>query len=164
MALSLTAIENLLSGIDRQDLQRLAKKFLSVDTLPMGDIQRWLEQRGGLDAALLLQPGSITTELLPFKFVSGIVDATSGTPSIVNGTGFTITDNGVGDYTINFTPAFADIPAVAVTGRVGAGGIGVIDAKLSAASAVTASAARIAAYRTDTGANIDSEFHFVAIK
>ena len=97
------------------------------------------------------------------RIVRGIVDATSGTPVVVKGTGFTVTDNGVGLYTINFTVPFADAPSVLVTAREGAGGIDIVVAKLRAGTPVTASAARVVCYRWDTSAGIDAVFHFAAI-
>jgi hypothetical protein len=95
------------------------------------------------------------------RTVHGIIDATSGTPSIVKGTGFTITDNGVGDYTINFNVAFGDVPSVVITGRRSASGVGNIT-KLHPVTAPTASAARVQSFRYDTGAMDDVEFHFIA--
>jgi hypothetical protein len=96
------------------------------------------------------------------RVIRGVVDATSGTPSILEGDGFTITDNGVGDYTINFTTAFGDVPAVTVTARRCAAGV-VAYAKLDAGVAPTASAARVSIVRLDTLALNDGEFHFTAV-
>ncbi len=40
--------------------------------------------------------------------------------TIFNGAGFTVTKNGTGSYTLNFTTAFADVPAVTITPTIGA--------------------------------------------
>jgi hypothetical protein len=93
------------------------------------------------------------------RVVRGIVDGSSGTPSISEGTGtFTITDNGVGDYTINFTQAFGDVPSVDVTAGSTAGDI---SGKIRDGVPVTASAARV--FFRKAGAAFDTEFHFIAI-
>lgn len=96
------------------------------------------------------------------RTVRGIVDATSGTPSILAGSGFTVTDNSIGDYTLNFSPAFSAVPAVIVTARSAAGGVSIPRAILHPAAPVTAAAARIEARRDDTFATIDISFHFIA--
>ncbi len=40
--------------------------------------------------------------------------------TIYNGTGFTVTHNGTGNYTLNFSPAFTDVPALILTAYSGA--------------------------------------------
>jgi hypothetical protein len=50
--------------------------------------------------------------LSQLRIVRGIVEL-NGT--IFNGTGFTVTTNGTGSYTLNFNPAFTDVPTVVVT-------------------------------------------------
>lgn len=93
------------------------------------------------------------------KVVRGTVDAQSGTPSITAGTGFSVTDNGVGDYTINFSPAFSDVPTVvAVVGRAAAAAF----VRVHSSQAVTASAARFITFTT-AFAVADCEFHFIAV-
>jgi len=46
------------------------------------------------------------------RIVRGIVQPTG---AIYNGTGFTITRNSAGNYTISFSPAFADTPSLTIT-------------------------------------------------
>jgi hypothetical protein len=53
----------------------------------------------------------------PLRIVRGIVEF-NGT--IYNGTGFTVTVNGTGSYTLNFNPPFTDVPAVVVTPSISA--------------------------------------------
>lgn len=119
------------------------------------EVMRRLEQQ----ASLIRQ---LQGALDGMRVVRGIVDATSGTPSISEGTGFTITDNGVGDYTINFTTAFSDVPAVTLTARRCASNQDAY-ARLHVTTAPTASAARVTTIRLDTRAVDDAEFHFIAI-
>lgn len=91
------------------------------------------------------------------KIIRGIVD-TSGSGSIVKGSGFTITRNGVGDVTINFTAAFSDLPTVTATGYAAAAQSPLVDM-----IALTTSAVRLRRYRSSTEINNDEKIHFIAI-
>lgn len=90
------------------------------------------------------------------QIIAGVIDST-GAGSIVAGTGFTITRNGVGDVTITFTSAFSGTPSVTAT---------VADAtnnriaKLKAATTTTT--AQIQCFSL-AGTNTDNLFHFHAI-
>lgn len=97
------------------------------------------------------------------RIVRGIVDATSGTPAIVAGEGFTITDLGVGNYRINFTTAFGGVPSVALTAHKDSAAADRVVAKLHRPGTVSASVAELITYRTDTGALLDASFHFIAV-
>lgn len=86
-----------------------------VDDLPMGDLQRTLEQQWVPDTATLLPPGSVTREVLATAWVSGTVGATG----IISSTGagspaWDVVRNGAGDYTITF-PAYRTVPQVVGT-------------------------------------------------
>lgn len=92
------------------------------------------------------------------RIVRGIVDVTAGTPTISEGTGFTITDVGVGNYTVNFTPVFADVPAVVFTGADGGG-----TETVPRITAASASAATVLFVKRSDGTVHDTDFHFVAV-
>jgi hypothetical protein len=47
------------------------------------------------------------------RIVRGIVSATGG---IIKGSGFSVSSNGIGVFTITFTPSFADVPAITLSG------------------------------------------------
>jgi hypothetical protein len=77
-----------------------------------------------------------------------------------------ITDNGVGDYTLNFTTALPDVNyAVTLAGFRGVGGAGSVTtgkSNIAYSSAVTASNVRV--MHTDTVATaVDPEAYSVAI-
>lgn len=97
------------------------------------------------------------------RIVRGIVDAVDGSPAIGAGTGFTVTDLGVGLYRINFDPAFSDLPSVVLGAHNDADASNRVAAKLSLTASVTASSATLFTYRTDTGALLDASFHFIAV-
>ena len=82
----------------------------------------------------------------------GIVDTTSP-GSVVEGTGFTVTRNGVGDVTITFTTAFSDVPAVA---------LGSVGNTASLGATPTTTTAQILRYVSTTGAQADGRVTFVA--
>ena len=62
------------------------------------------------------------------RIIRGIVrpDGTVYPGSTTSGTGFTITKGAAGNYTITFSPAFADAPALVVTGLTTANGSPVV--------------------------------------
>jgi hypothetical protein len=92
------------------------------------------------------------------KIIRGIID-TTGAGSIVEGIGFSIARNGVGDLTITYTDDFSDVPSVDLT-AVGAGGT-VAHATIYSAAARTPTSVRV--YRTDgAGAAADGVFDFTA--
>lgn len=95
---------------------------MKVDDLPLGDLQRSLEQSWAPDTATLLVPGSVTREILATAWVSGTIGA--GGTVVAQGAGsppFTVVRNGAGDYTITFppykiTPQALGTPRSSVTG------------------------------------------------
>lgn len=91
------------------------------------------------------------------RTVRGVVNA-DGT--IAEGDGFSITKNGTGDYTINFAPAFNDVPSVTMLARQMAGGAPLF---MLRDVPVTASAAEVLTYNWSGGALLDALFHFVAV-
>lgn len=56
-------------------------------------------------------PNRITMTVEVGRTIRGIINTTG--PSIIAGSGFTVTKNGVGDVTVHFTPPFVRPPAVA---------------------------------------------------
>lgn len=90
------------------------------------------------------------------RIVRGVINGT-GTAAIMEGTGFTLTDNGVGDYTITFSPPFSDRPSVTVLGTVN----GLLHREHNSSPA-DGTAIRIETF-TLAGANNDCVFHFIAI-
>jgi hypothetical protein len=93
------------------------------------------------------------------RSVRGIV---SGAGAVLGGSGdFSVVRNGVGDYTVTFTPQFADVPSVDPVPRIG--GAVLAHAVLGGSTAVTASAARVLIFDlAAANAAIDAEFHFHA--
>lgn len=89
------------------------------------------------------------------KVIRGVVLA-NGT--ISKGTGFTITKNGTGDYTINYTAAFSDLPTVQVTIETGAG-----TSYMAIITVNAAGSTRINTQASTTGAVLDRIFHFTAM-
>lgn len=98
---------------------------------------------------------ALVSALGGMRIVRGVVTVSGGTPSITEGVGFSVTDNGVGDYTITLATPFGDVPAVVASGHEW-------DAIVPIA-ALAAGSFRIVTYNTTTGANTDSGFNFIAI-
>jgi hypothetical protein len=75
-----------------------------------------------------------------------------------------ITDHGTGDYTVNFTTAFADAN-YAVAGHCGSPGalVGVLHAPVTSAGNKTASSLRISTYSLPSGAKFDATFVDITI-
>lgn len=90
------------------------------------------------------------------KIIRGAVD-TTGSGSILVGSGFTITRNGTGDVTVNFTVAFSTAPAVALAAGTTAG----VVAKLVTTEPTTG-AARVLVGTIAAGVATDGIFHFIA--
>lgn len=89
------------------------------------------------------------------KTVRGIV-ALDGTISA--GSGFSVTKNGTGDYTITFDPAFAAVPScVAINGDNSSGAFNHVTGSAAAASV------RLQARVASTGVLTDMSFHFIAV-
>lgn len=88
------------------------------------------------------------------RIVRGSVNS-AGT--IVRGSGYTVTKNGTGDYTINFTTPFAATPVVNLTSQSWAA---ILRPDLTPYSA---SQIRLQCFNTTTGAAIDGGFDFEAI-
>lgn len=83
--------------------------------------------------------------------IRGVVTSTG---SITSGEGFTITHVGTGDYKINFSTSFGDIPAVTVTIHSAGGMVQIFSTSSSLAEIFTLSAG---------GANADFAFSFIAV-
>jgi hypothetical protein len=77
--------------------------------------------------------------------------------TVINGTGFTVTRTALGNYTINFTTAFATIPTVVamITDQWG-----VIR---ETGTPTTTTSASITIANPGASANIDGGFSFIAI-
>lgn len=109
-----------------------------------------------------LSPGTITAsgQVTPAGLVSGITGQVDNTGHVTGGSGFTITKNGVGDYTIDYTTPFAGTPTVIFQ---------VIESvSIDAASIIIAnnnSQTRVLFYRTPNGIGtpVDQGFYFVAL-
>ena len=104
-----------------------------------------------------------------FTYTAGTSLTTSGNITIrrntIRGSGnvSSITDNGTGDYTVNFTTALADANYCAVvTGSSSDQGSGCTVMDILGSTAPTASAIRVL-NETSAGGNVDSEFSNVAI-
>lgn len=76
------------------------------------------------------------------------------------GTGFTVTKNGTGDYTVTFDAAFSEVPSIALTARKVAGGT--VGVNIHDTVDPTVGAIRIVTFNSTTGAALDAPFHFVA--
>jgi hypothetical protein len=94
------------------------------------------------------------------RVVRGIVDTSTG-GSVLEGVGFTVARNGVGDLSVDFADDFADVPAVVLTAApTVAEDISL--AELYDPASATASGFRL--FRFDnTGAAADGVVHFVAV-
>jgi hypothetical protein len=104
---------------------------------------------GGLEYTTTLGgTGAVTTS----QMITGRVNGVAGT--IVAGSGFTLTVNGVGDYTITFTTPFAAAPAPPQPLQLTA------NRAFCQGISVTASAVRYAFFNS-AGAALDVEFIFV---
>jgi len=91
------------------------------------------------------------------KLLRGVVASSA---AITAGTGFTITDNGTGDHTVNFTTTYDSLPSFvpAIDSSGGGTAIGSI-----VYEALSTSAARVRTFRGDTGAADDRQFSFEAL-
>jgi hypothetical protein len=95
-----------------------------------------------------LAPGGVEN----LRIIRGIVN---GAGTVLEGTGFTITKGAAGFYTITFTPAFADLPAVVVSPQSG------LD-RIATCTSITASSTGIFT-RDSAGTAVDNQFNFIAI-
>lgn len=78
--------------------------------------------------------------------------------AVLGGVGFSVVHNGVGDYTITFSPAFTHIPAVVVSGVTVAGN----NQRVAAIATATVSTVEVFTF-TSTGNQADVPFSFVAV-
>lgn len=149
-----------MSALDdlEQRIATLEQRSITVADIPLVPLMRTLEQKWLPDASVLLRPGSITKEALApslsspaFRMVRGSVAADG---SIVRGTGFTVTKNGAGDYTVTFDPAFTSVPVVNANAVTWVAAVQEFSR--------TASSFRVITYVTTTGANTDQGFDFMA--
>lgn len=92
------------------------------------------------------------------KTIRGIVTTVGGGASVVEGTGFTVSRNGTGDITVDFTTDFSDVPAV--TAMLGQGSFqgGVVPST----GGIVAGSARLISFEVGVGAR-DSIVHFIAV-
>lgn len=80
--------------------------------------------------------------------------------TIKSGSGFTVTKNGTGDYSVEFAAPFALTPAVIVgTGETAA----FYAAKLHASTPPSENGFRVATFITSTTAAVDGIFHWWAV-
>lgn len=86
-----------------------------------------------------------------------IAGTVNGAGTVVVGSGFTVTVNGTGDYTINFTTAFASAPSVVAITH-----LGTADLIIAANGLPTTTACRLIIEIAGGGA-FDATFSFVAI-
>lgn len=91
------------------------------------------------------------------RYVSGVVDVTGGTPSIVEGDGFSIVDLGVGNYRVDFDPAFTNVPAAVFTGADGGG-----TETVPRITARTSGSVTVLFVRRSDGTAFDTDFDFIA--
>jgi len=102
-------------------------------------------------------PQSGTGGETALRTIRGTVNA-DGT--IAEGTGFTITDNGTGDHTVNFTTAFSDVPSV---------GLSVVKTASGSAHYGTHESLAVGSVRIKTFLHLssssasDMEFSFIAV-
>jgi hypothetical protein len=98
-----------------------------------------------------IKGAQLRERLLAFR-----VDGT-GAASILEGTrDATLTDNGVGDYTLTFATAFARVPVVMAPGLLAASGVSQI-------FTVTAAAVRIKIFAVDGVTPLDADFHVMVL-
>lgn len=88
------------------------------------------------------------------KVIRGIVSTT--TPTIVKGSGFTLTKSAPGRVTINFTVAFSDIPSVTFAPSDGSHISTIMSEQATASKAVTVTLSTL--FEASEGI-----FHFIAI-
>ncbi len=90
------------------------------------------------------------------RIIRGVV---SPAGAIFTGSGFTVSHDGPGQYTLTFNTAFAGPPAVTLTCDTG----GVTAHFFAQTEGVHASSAGVRIKSTNTGSDIDGFFHFIAI-
>ena len=89
------------------------------------------------------------------RIVRGIVGTTG---NIIGGSGFTVTHDASGQYTVTFNTSFSGPPAVIATG-VGDGTSVAMAAPVTSISAIFL----VSDLRPDAGSHADRTFHFIAI-
>lgn len=90
--------------------------------------------------------------------IRGAVNS-AGAGSIIEGSGFTIVRNGVGDVTVNFSTAFAGTPAVLLGPSQTPSAL----VKMRDNTAPTAASFRVSVFLFNVGTALDGIFHFTAI-
>ena len=92
------------------------------------------------------------------RIVRSIVLVSGAGASVVEGTGYSVSRNALGDGTITFSPPFSDRPSVSCTPIV-------IDRAMCehASSPGTGAAYRAQGFIASTGAAAEVSFHFIAI-
>ena len=135
---------------------------LSVGGLPDGSINNADLATDAVSTSKILN-GAVTTAKLGTNEASGLAKAWvnfNGTSTVAIRASYnvsSITDNGTGDYTVNFTTALADANYNFTFGAQGG-----IPGQYNVTSP-TASALRVITFRRDDGTLIDSAFVCVAI-
>lgn len=100
--------------------------------------------------------GEIRDNLLFLRLLKGRIRGSDGV--VLAGAGFTAARNSVGDYTITFSPAFANIPVVLVTvAQTGAG-----SPLFALTYAATAASVGINVFTNAGAASDPVGFHFLA--
>lgn len=93
------------------------------------------------------------------RVVAGVYDSVG--PTVVQGTGFTVSRNAVGDVTVTFTSPFAAPPAVTAT-LAETAGANIVKEKDGVAA--TALAVRLLSFNADSPfASAESKVSFVAV-
>jgi hypothetical protein len=166
-------------------LDELEKRKLVLKDLPLKQLEQAIMLDKPRDPVEFLLPHSVVRELLAPDAVGsseiapgavGVTEApdfvnstvedmkvirgtiTSTTPTIVNGSGFTLTRNGVGDVTVTFSAAFSGAPAVTVSGALAGAGTG----PLWVVDTVTTTTVKIRCFTTAPAAQ-EYTAYFIAI-
>jgi hypothetical protein len=130
----------LLSQLTGGDAAQLIKVIVG------GDVRTLLDGTGKSDFVQGLAEQGL-------KVIRGRFNGATAPPTTLNGAGFTLVKNAVGNYTINFTQAFSSAPAVTLSSNTDETFIG---------SAVSGAAANVFC-AGPAGALLDGTMNFIAI-
>lgn len=117
----------------------------------LANLERGRPRQGGPK-----DPNPITQNAEPLRIIRGRFN--TATPTILQGAGYSLARNGVGDVTITFTVGFSDVPEIQFTPEHS----GTIIACQNNA-VPTATTGRVFRYVTNTGAANDGIVHFTAM-
>lgn len=98
-------------------------------------------------------PGDPATS---FRLMAGVINS-DGT--VARGTGFSVTKNATGDFTVTFTTNFAAVPVITLTTERP----NLTVAALASSTPPSVSGFRIVLYQSWTATNDDSKIHFTAV-